>query len=433
MIDKLQQIWDSKVLRKQILFTLGGLVLYRFIASIPVPGIDLFAVRQIFESNALLGVFSVLTGGSASNFSIILMGISPYINASIIMQLMTVVIPKLEAMSKEGEAGRQQITSITRWLTLPLAFLQSYGMILLINNTMRGVTVLDTSSLFNILPAMLIITAGTILLMWLGEAMTEYGIGNGISILIFASILSGVPGILGQSLGLAKYNTGQLFSFVIVLAVTLVMTGIIVVVTEGQRNIPITYAGRASKGTGGANSHIPIRVNQAGMIPIIFAVSLITFPQVLASFLQNAKTEWIRTAAKYVLENFNSNGPWYTIALFLFVFGFTFFYVSITFNPVQVAENIQKRGGFIPGVRPGRHTAEYLDNVSSRITLFGGLFLSSIAIFPFVLSGIFAKFQTGSVPLLIGGAGLIIIVGVVLEIVRRINTGLLMYDYDKLY
>jgi preprotein translocase subunit SecY len=433
MLTTLTQIWESKLLRTQILFTLAGLIVYRFIAAIPVPGIDLFAVRQVFASNSLLGVFSVLTGGSASNFSIVLMGISPYINASIIMQLMTVVIPKLEAMSKEGDAGRQKITSITRWLTLPLAFLQSYGMILLINNSVRGIQVIDTSNFMNVLPVMLIITAGTILLMWLGEIMTEYGIANGISILIFASILSGIPGILGQSLGLAKYNQSQLFSFIVVIFITLLMTAFVVIVSESQRNIPITYAGRSTAGRPGGAAAIPIRINQAGMIPIIFAVSLITFPQVIASFLQNARSEWLRNVSTFILENFNQSGALYTFFLFLFVYGFTYFYVSITFNPVQIAENIQKRGGFIPGVRPGRHTAEFLQNVSSRLTFWGGLFLAFISVFPFILSGIFAQFQTGSVPLLIGGAGLIIIVGVVLEIVRRINTGLIMYDYDKLY
>jgi len=433
MLATLNQIWESKVLRRQILFTIAGLIIYRFISAIPVPGVDLFAVRQVFSRNSLLGVFSVLTGGSANNFSIVLMGISPYINASIIIQLMTIVIPQLEALSKEGAAGRQKITSITRWITLPLAFLQSYGMILLMNNAVQGVKVVDTSSFATILPIMLLITAGTVLLMWIGEVMTEYGIGNGISILIFASILSGVPGIVGQSLGLATYNIAQLFSFIAVLIVTLVMTAFIVVVTEAQRNIPITYAGRSQAGRQGGASHIPLRLNQAGMIPIIFAVSLITFPQVVASFLQNAKSEWLRTASQYVLENFGSSGLIYTSLLFLGVFGFTFFYVSITFNPTEVAENIQKKGGFIPGVRPGSKTADFLGDVSNRLTVFGGLFLAFIAIFPFVLNGIFASFQVGSVPLLIGGAGLIIIVGVVLEIVRRINTGLIMYDYDKLY
>jgi len=433
MISKLNQIWESKILRKQILFTILCVAIYRLVASIPVPGINLMAVRQVFSSNSMLGVFSVLTGGSAKNFSIVLMGISPYINASIIMQLMTVVVPKLEALSKEGDTGRQKISTMTRWLTLPLAFLQSYGMILLINNSARGVQVLDTSSFMNVLPVMLIVSAGTLFLMWLGEVMTEYGIGNGISVLIFASILSGVPGIIGQSLGLARYNTSQLIPFLLIILVTIMLTAFIVVVTEAQRNIPITYAGRSTAGRPGGSSHIPLRINQAGMIPIIFAVSLITFPQVLASFFQNAKTEWVRTIAQYVLDNFARTGSIYAIILFACVFCFTFFYISITFNPTQIAENIQKRGGFIPGVRPGKQTAKYLADVSSRLTLFGGLFLGFIATFPFIISSFFTSLQLGSVPLLIGGAGLLIVVGVVLEIVRRINTGLLMYDYDKLY
>jgi preprotein translocase subunit SecY len=433
MITKLRQIWESKLLRKQIIFSILGIIIYRFVSAIPVPGVDLVAVRQIFSTNSLLGAFSVLTGGSADNFSIVLMGISPYINASIIIQLMTVVIPKLESLNNEGESGRQKITAITRWLTLPLAFLQSYGMILLINNTAKGISILDTSSFLNLLPIMLIICAGTIFLMWLGEILTEYGISNGISILIFASILSGVPSILGQSLGLAKYNNSQLIPFIIVILITILLTAFIVIVTEGQRNIPITYAGRGGGGKPGGSSAIPLRLNQAGMIPIIFAISLITFPQVLASFLRNAKTEWIRNVSEYILNNFNQSGSLYGLFLFILVFSFSFFYVSITFKPDQIAENIQKRGGFIPGVRPGKQTAEYLHNVSLRLTFWGGSFLAFIAIFPFILNGIFSKFSVGSVPLLIGGAGLIIVVGVVIEIVRKINTGLLMYDYDKLY
>jgi len=433
MISKLNQIWESKILRKQILFTILCIAIYRFVASIPVPGINLMAVRQVFAGNSMLGVFSVLTGGSAKNFSIVLMGISPYINASIIVQLMTVVVPKLEALSKEGDAGRQKISTITRWLTLPLAFLQSYGMILLINNSTRGVQILDTSSFMNVLPVMLLVSAGTLFLMWLGEIMTEYGIGNGISILIFSSIMSKVPGIIGQSLGLARYNTSQLIPFIIIVAVTIILTAFIVVMTEAQRNIPITYAGRSTAGRPGGSSNIPLRINQAGMIPIIFAVSLITFPQVLASFFQNAKTEWIAQIAQYILNNFSRTGSLYAVVLFVCVFFFTFFYISITFNPEQIAENIQKRGGFIPGIRPGKQTAKYLAGVSSRLTLFGGLFLGFIATFPFIINAFFSKLQLGSVPLLIGGAGLLIVVGVVLEIVRKINTGLLMYDYDKLY
>jgi len=433
MFTTIKQIWESKLIRKQIIFTVLGILVYRFVAAIPVPGVDLVAVRQIFSTNSLLGAFSVLTGGSAKNFSIVLMGISPYINASIIVQLMTVVIPKLESLSQEGEAGRQKITAITRWLTLPLAFLQSYGMILLINNSSRGMPILDTGSLTKILPVMLIVSAGTLFLMWLGEIMTEYGITNGISILIFSSILGGVPSILGQSLGLAKYNNSQLIPFIVVILITILLTAFIVIVTEGQRNIPITYAGRGGGNKPSGSSAIPLRLNQAGMIPIIFSISLITFPQVLASFLRNAKTEWIRNVAEYILNNFNQSGSLYALMLFVFVFSFAYFYVSITFKPEQIAENIQRRGGFVPGVRPGKQTAQYLHDVSLRLTLWGGLFLAFIAVFPFILNGVFSKFSVGSVPLLIGGAGLIIVVGVVLEIVRKINTGLLMYDYDKLY
>ncbi len=426
-----KRIFQAPDLRKKILFTVFALVLYRVISHITVPGIDRTALEGIFKQNQLLGVFSMLTGGSLKNFSVVLMGLTPYINASIIVQLMTVVIPQLEELSKEGEQGRNKINSYTRWLAFPLAFLQSYGMILLLNKSAGGTLIPGISNPMVILPIMLTISAGTIFLMWLGEMMTEKGIGNGISVLIFASIVSGIPSVLGQTLGIAQFDQSKLIPFVILLAVTVALTIFVVLVTEGARQIPVNYGSRA--GSRGAQSALPIRINQAGMIPIIFSVSLVTFPTIIAQFLQNSTNATVKAVSNFILTNLNGSAPGilYILLYLTFIIAFTYFYVSITFDPKKIAENIQKRGGFIPGIRPGRETAEYLNGVSSRLNLWGGLFLGFVAVLPILLTKFFASQSFGSVPLLISGAGLIIVVGVVLELMRQINAQLIMHDYDK--
>lgn len=432
MLSYLRQIWNSKSIRNKILFTLLIVAIYRLLAQISVPGADREAMQALINKNQILGVFSILTGGSAKNFSILLMGLSPYINASIIMQLLTVVVPKLEDLKKEGEAGQKKINSYTRWMTLPLAFFQSYGMIALLNSQSQIPIIKDIGDPLTILTTMLTVTAGTILLVWLGEQITEKGISNGISILIFTSIISQVPEMIGQGLFLAQADESKVVPFVVMLLLTVILTTIIILVTEGQRRIPITYAGRGVRSKSD-QSHLPIRINQAGMIPIIFAVSLVSFPAILAQFLSRATSEWLRTVATYMTSIFQMNSPIYMIIYFLLIIGFTYFYVSIVFNPEQVAENIQKRGGYIPGIRPGKQTAEYIGKVSDRLNLFGGTFLAFVAILPLLLQSLFSSLSVGSVPLLISGAGMIIIAGVVLEIIRRINAQLIMHDYNKFY
>jgi preprotein translocase subunit SecY len=428
----LHQIWRSTTLRKKILFTIFILVVYRISAHITVPGINIQALAGIFERNQLLGVFSALTGGSMKSFSIVLMGLSPYINASIIVQLMTVVIPKLEALSKEGMEGRRQINKYTRLLTVPLAFLQSYGMIILLNQSSQGQLVPNVGSAAVVIPIMIIVTAGTLFLMWLGELITERGIGNGISLLIFASIISGMPPIVGRMLGIAQGgDTTKLGYFVVFVILTIAMLIFVVLITEGQRNIPITYATRATGGKG-EKANLPIRVNQAGMIPIIFAISMMTFPSVLAQFFRGSASPTLQGVADFILKYLNATNPTYIYMLiyFLLIIAFSYFYVSVTFNPETVAENIQKRGGFIPGIRPGSQTAEFLANVSSRMNLFGGVFLAIVAVIPIL----FTKYTTlSSGDLIISGSGLIIVVGVVLELIRQIDAQLVMHDYDKLY
>ncbi len=431
MFSYLKRIFQAPDLRRKILFTVFALAFFRVLAHITVPGVDRAALTSLFADNELLGVFSILTGGSMENFSIILMGLTPYINASIIMQLMTVVIPKLEELKKEGEEGQKTINKWTRWLTLPLAALQSYGMIILLNRSAGGALIPNVSDLSVMLPIMLTITAGTVFLMWLGEVMTERGIGNGVSLLIFGSIIAGIPPVLGQTLGLAQFDPSKLVPFAILLAITVALTIFVVLITEGQRQIPITYA--RSAGAPGEQSTLPLRVNQAGMIPIIFAVSLVTFPTIIAQFMQGSANEFVRSIATWVTNNFNGANPGflYVALYFTFVMAFTYFYVSITFDPEKVAENIQKRGGFVPGIRPGRETAEYIGGISSRLNLWGGSFLGFVAIMPILIQVFFAGQSFGSVPLLISGAGLIIIVGVVLELIRQINAQMIMHDYDK--
>lgn len=410
-------------------------MIFRLAAHITVPGVNLAALENIFQQNDLLGVFSALTGGSMERFSIVLMGLSPYINASIIIQLMTVVIPKLENLSKEGMEGRRKINQYTRILTIPFALLQSYGMIILLNQSARGGGVgliPDVTDIKVVLPIMVIVTAGTLFLMWLGEQITEMGIGNGISLLIFAGIITDMPTIVGRMLGIAQGgDTTKLTYFITFVIITIIMLMCVVLVTEGQRNIPITYATRATGGKA-EKAGLPIRVNQAGMIPIIFAMSMMTFPTVVAQFFKASTSTRLQNIADFMLRWFNATNPsyFYLVLYFILIVAFSYFYVSVTFNPEQIAENIQKRGGFIPGIRPGSQTAEFLAKVSSHLDLFGGVFLATLAIIPIL----FTKYTTlSSSDLIISGSGLIIVVGVVLELIRQIDSQLVMHDYDKLY
>lgn len=408
------------------------IVVYRVLTHITIPGVNREALQYVFANNQLLGAFSLLTGGSSENFSIVLMGLSPYINASIILQLLTVIVPRLEELSKEGEQGQKIINKWTRWIAFPLAFIQSYGMIALINAQAQAPIIENMSSPSVILPIMLTVSAGTILLMYIGEVMTEKGIGNGISMLIFAGIIAGIPSIAGPTLALSTSEPERLIPLVAVLLVTLILTVIVVLFTEGQRRIPITYAGQKAQ-VKGQQSFMPIRVNQAGMIPIIFAVSLVTFPSIVGQFLTYADSKWVRDLGQFLSTNFTPQSWAYILSYFLLTIGFTYFYVGITFNTEQVAENIQKRGGFIPGLRPGKETAQYLKKVSNRMNLFGGVMIAGIAILPILLSLLFTSLNVGSVPMLVGGAGIIILVGVVLDLIRQVNAQLLVHHYERFY
>lgn len=424
MFSYFRQIWHTRDLRRRIVMTIGLLIIYRIVAHLPVPGTDPFALSQFLSSRTsggLIGVFAALTGGAVDNFSIVMLGLSPYINASIIMQLCTVIFPKLEAISKEGQQGQQQINRYTRWLSLPLAFVQSYGFLILLSR--GGINLLDTS-FPNVLLPMLFVTAGSVFLMWLGELITEKGIGNGISLLIFVGIVSNIPAQVSAMILTGQSQQGAFVLFALVALATLIA---VVLFTDAHRLIPITYA---NQGAGrGVQGGIPIRINQAGMIPIIFAVSLITLPAILAQFLQTApRFQWL---VSVINTYFNAQNPgWaYIIMYFLLVLAFTYFYVSVTFKPKEVAESIQKRGGFIPGLRPGQQTAAMLERTSNRLNLWGGSFLGLVAIIPLI----FTKFSTlNANDLLISGSGLIIVVGVVMELIRQVNAQMLAHDYDKL-
>ncbi|MDD3646616.1 MAG: preprotein translocase subunit SecY [Candidatus Gracilibacteria bacterium] len=421
MIKSLKSVFEVKSIRKKILATLILVLVYKFLAIIPVPGVNTDALKTIFENNANSGLsfFSSLMGGGLENFSIILMGLSPYINAVIIIQLLGVIIPKIGDLQKEGEQGQKKITQITRRLTFPLAFAQSYGMIVLLNSLAGGM-IIDLSDTRIVLMSMIIVTAGTIFLMWLGEIMTEYGIGNGISIIITAGVLAAVPGVI-----MGHISAGNYPLFAGLLLATLAIIYIIIKFTEGNRRVPVIYTrtGREEK------SYFPIRINQAGMIPIIFAVSLVTFPAILGQLLNNSTSLQAQQIGRFLLEYFSMNNPTWILILvyFLLVLGFSFFYVSITFNTEQVAENIQKRGGYIPGIRPGSETSDYLSKVSAHLNLFGGSFLALIAVLPYIIS----KFAGQTIDFIISGAGLIIIVSVILDLIRKVDSEMKMFDYSK--
>ena len=405
---------------------MGLLLVYRVVAHISVPGTDPFALSSFLESRSgggVVGVFAALTGGAIDNFSIVMLGLSPYINASIIMQLCTVIFPKLEELSKDGQQGQQIINKYTRRAAVPLAFLQSYGFLILLGQ--GGVQLVDLTFPGVLLP-MLYVTAGSMFLMWLGELVTEKGIGNGISLIIFIGIVSSMPTTLSSMFLAGQGKQAAFFLFAIV---SLAMLVAVVLFTDAHRLIPITYA---NQGAGrGVQGNLPIRLNQAGMIPIIFAISLITLPAIIAQFLSTAKRESLRSIANFINVNINSNDPsiLYMVLYFLLVLVFTYFFVSVTFKPEEVAESIQKRGGFVPGIRPGKQTAQLLAKVSSRMNLWGGTFLGIVAIVPLI----FTKYSTlSSQDLIISGSGLIIVVGVVMELIRQINAQLLAHDYEKL-
>lgn len=422
VLNTLRTLWQVKDLRNKILFVLGMLVAFRVIAHVPLPGVDLTALKNFFNSNQLLGLLNLFSGGGLENFSIVALGVGPYITSSIIFQLLTMIVPALERLSKEGERGQQKINQWTRWLTVPLAALQAYSTIVLLRQQGRGI-VSDLSPL-QWTTAIVSITAGSMLLLWIGELISEKKIGNGVSLIIFAGIVASLPQKLQQTL--AVFDSTKVLPFLLFLGLALVTVAAVVFITEAQRNIPVSYARRirGNRVFGGVDSHLPMRVNQAGVIPIIFAISIILFPPLIAQFFLAAKVGWIANAATWVVANFRQ-GLVYSVVYFVLVVAFTYFYTAVVFHPQQVAENLQKSGGFVPGIRPGRHTSEYLSYVSNRIILAGALFLGVVAILPNI-----AQQLTGIATLVLGGTSLLIVVSVVIETVKQIESQLVMRDYE---
>ena len=422
-----RKIWEYKDLRNRILLTLGLLLLVRILAHIPMPGVDIEQLRTFLSRNQIFGLLNMFSGGTMENFSIILMGVGPYITSSIIMQLLGVIVPSLEALQKEGEYGRQKISQYTRYLTVPLAFLQGYSMIALLRN--QGmIGTIDPMTLVTILVTT---TAGTIFLMWLGEIITENGIGNGTSLIITIGIIAGLPASFRNTIALVTtggFDNTMLLSIGAFILFFVVSIALIVFVNEGERRIPVVYA-RRTRATGSSygsvQSHLPLKVNTAGVIPIIFALSILIFPGAIARFFTTARSEWLAQAAT-ALTNFIQNQTYYSIVYFILIIVFTYFYAFIVFKPDQLAENLQKQGGFIPGVRPGADTANYVTTVLSRITLTGALFLGVIAVLPFVIENV-TNIQT----LAIGGTSILIMVSVVLETMRQIKAQLLTRTYDQ--
>lgn len=403
---------------------IGALVLFRIVAHIPLPGADVSALRQLFANNQLLGLLNIFSGGTLQNFSVIVMGVGPYITASIILQLLTMVIPQLEELSKEGEYGQKKINQYTRLLTVPLSFLQGFGTIQLLNQSQLGIFPDLTG--FAMFKTLLTVSAGTVFLMWLGELISEKNIGNGISLLIFAGIIAGLPQFLQQA---AYTFTEADFITYLLYAILAIGTVVgIVYITEAQRNIPIVYARhvRGSRMTSGSRSSLPLRLNMGGMIPIIFAISIVLFPTLVAQFFVNARTPWIANMAQGTIALFG-NQLFYGIFYFAMVFIFTYFYASVIFHPEKIAENLQKQGGFIPGIRPGKHTENYINIVKNRLLLFGATFLGAIAVFPLVLQSF-----TGTTVLTIGGVSMLIVVAVVIDIVKKIEAQIQMRTYDQM-
>ncbi len=421
ILSPLTASWKTPELRRKIIFTALMFVVFRLFAHIAIPGVDTQKLAALFAQNQFLGLLDVFSGGTLVNFSILALGINPYINASIILQLLTIVFPKLEELQKEGEYGRQKINQYTRFITVPLAAIQAVGMIALLRN--QGIVA--TTNPLTLMTMIVTMTAGTMFVMWLGELITEYGIGNGISLIIFAGIVGRMPVLFGQLFYSATAE--NLTNLILLAALGVGVIAATVVINEAVRRVTVQYARRVrgNKVYGGGMSYLPLKLNQAGVIPIIFAVSLVLLPSLIGGFLSQVKNPAIIGLGKFLTTVFNTNGPFYNIIYFFLVIGFTYFYTAITFNPKKVSEEIQKYGGFIPGIRPGTPTAQYLNYILTRTTFAGAIFLGTIAILPSIANGI-----TGMSSLLIGGTSVLIVVSVVLESVKALEAQLVMRNYD---
>lgn len=420
-LQSIKNAFKSPEIKKKLLFTAFIFAVFRVFAYTPLPGVDLVRLKDLFSKSEFLGLLDIFSGGTLVNFSVMAIGLNPYINASIILQLLTIVFPKLEELSKEGEYGREKINQYTRFLTVPLAAVQSLGMYALLHNQ----EIITTLSPFMLISLILSMTAGTMLLMWLGELISEFGIGNGISVLIFAGIVGRLPLSIGRTI--AVVNQELLLNVLVIVIISFIVIAAIVFINEAVRQVPVHYAKRVrgNKIYGGSSTYLPLRLNQAGVIPIIFAVSLVLLPSLVGRFTEQLPNKFIADSSKILVSIFQTDGLIYNSVYFLLVIGFTYFYTAITFNPQKIAAEIQKYGGFIPGIRPGSSTAGYLNYILTRITLAGAIFLGTVAIFPSLMKQI-----TGISALTVGGTSVLIVVSVVLETVKQIEAQLVMRNYE---
>lgn len=418
--EKVSHVFRDKGLRKRILFVVFALIVFRLFTTIPIPGIDAARLSTLFANSQFLGLLNIFSGGGLSNLSIVMLGVGPYITASIIMQLLTIMVPSMKAMmQEEGEAGRAKFAQYSRRLSLPLAIIQAFSFIVLFQR--QGI--IPDLTAFGLLLNVLVITAGSMFLMWLGELITEFGLGNGTSLIIFAGIVASMPRALS---GLAAaYDPSQLPLYVVLAALAAIVVYAVVYITEAERPIPVTYAKqvRGMKVYGGVSTYLPLRLNQSGVMPIIFALSILLFPQMIFNFLATSTNATLQAISTTGLSLINT--AWvYDSVYFLLVFAFTYFYTAVTFDPVQISDNLQKSGAFVPGVRPGQPTAEHLSKIVTRITLVGALFLGIIAILPLIMRTV-----TGITNLAIGGTALLIVVSVILDVVKKLDAQVSMRQY----
>src|SRR3989338_4669780 len=420
--DKIRLLFRDPQLKRKMLFTLFIFLAFRIFAFLPVPTIDLPKLRSLFAQNQFLSLLDIFSGGTLINFSVMALGLNPYINASIIIQLLTAIFPQLEQLSKEGEYGRYKINQYTRFLTAPLTIVQAIGIFVLLKNQ----KIIGTLAPLEFFSFILTMVAGTFILVWFGELVSEFGLGNGISLLIFAGIVGRIPVVLGRTL--AVFNQELIFNMIIFVVLSIVVIGAIVFINEAVRRIPVYYAKRirGNRVYQGATNYLPLKLNQAGVIPIIFAVSFVLFPQLIGNFLIYVKNPLISGIGTFLVSTFKSTGIAYNVIYFLLIFAFTFFYTIIVFSPQKISDDIQKNGGFIPGIRPGIGTKQYLEKILYKFKTVGALFLGIIEILPSILSA-----ATGIVSIAVGGTGILIVVSVVLETFKTMEAQLISKSYDK--
>jgi preprotein translocase subunit SecY len=417
---KLSLLLSDAALRNRLLFVAGALAVTRVLAAIPIPGIDAAQLGLFLANNQFFGLLNLFSGGGLSNLSLVMLGVGPYITASIVMQLLTMMSPRLKAMyQEEGEAGRAKFAQYSRFLTLPIAAVQGISFLVILER--QGV--LPALSPFQFGVNLLAIVAGSILLMWIGELISEYGLGNGVSVVIFAGIIARLPSSISQTV--FSFEAAQIPLYLAFLAAALAVIAAVVYITEAERPVPVTYAKRVRgmKFFGGSNTYLPLRLNQAGVIPIIFAISFLLLPQMFGTFFQASSVAWLAHVAGVILAIIQNQ--WiYGVVYFMLVFLFTYFYTAITFEPTTIAENLQRSGAFIPGVRPGPSTSEHLARTITRITFVGGVFLGAIAVLPLIMQNL-----TGIANLAIGGTGLLIVINVILDLARRIDAQISIREY----